>query len=184
MSVKMPLAKDEDLTPEVRALLDSLPPLNIFRAIANAQASLKPFVDWGFSLLFQSEFDARLREIAILRVAHVTRSKYEWTQHATIARRVGVRDDEMAKIAIDGPVRGLDEEATLVCRVAEEISRDVRLSDEALAAILSRYGARQAMELILCCGHFNMLSRILESARVEVEAENVLAGWKGWKIPE
>jgi len=178
MPVTIPLVTDADLTPELRKVLDSLPALNIFRMLANAPANLKPFVDYGMSLLFATELDARKREIAILRVAHVTRSKYEWTQHATLARRVGVTDAEIAAIAVDGPVRGLDEEGRLLCRVAEEISRDVRLSDDALRAVLDRYGRRQAVELILCCSHFNMVSRILESTRVELEPENRLAKWE------
>jgi 4-carboxymuconolactone decarboxylase len=178
MRVTIPLVTDADLTPELRKVLDSLPALNIFRMLANAPANLKPFVDYGMSLLFATELDARKREIAILRVAHVTRSKYEWTQHATLARRVGVTDAEIAAIAVDGPVRGLDEEGRLLCRVAEEISRDVRLSDDALRAILDRYGRRQAVELILCCSHFNMVSRILESTRVELEPENRLEKWE------
>ena len=178
MPVTIPLVSDADLTPELRKVLDSLPALNIFRMLANAPANLKPFVDYGMSLLFATELDARKREIAILRVAHVTRSKYEWTQHATLARRVGVTDAEIAAIAVDGPVRGLDEEGRLLCRVAEEISRDVRLSDEALRAILDRYGRRQAVELILCCSHFNMVSRIIESTRVELEPENRLEKWE------
>jgi len=62
------------------------------------------------------------------------------------------------------------EEDALVCRVAEEISRGIRLSDEALQAILTRYGVRQATELIPCCRYFNMLSRFLESTRVELES--------------
>jgi AhpD family alkylhydroperoxidase len=124
--------------------------------------------------LFQTELDPRHREIAILRVAHVTRSKYEWHQHAIIARRVGVTDEEMAAIAVKGRVTGLGGDGNLLCRVADEITRDVRLSDEALAGILSRYGTRQAVELILNCAHFNMVSRILESTRVEIESENVL----------
>ena len=33
------------------------------------------------------------------------------------------------------------------------------------------------MELILNCSHFNMVSRILESTRVESEGENVLEKW-------
>ncbi len=41
-----------------------------------------------------------------------------------------------------------------------------------------RYGRRKALELILVCSHFNMVSRILESTRVEVEPENFLATWK------
>jgi AhpD family alkylhydroperoxidase len=178
MPVTIPLVTDADLTPELRKVLVSLPALNIFRMLANAPANLKPFVDYGMSLLFATELDARKREIAILRVAHVTRSKYEWTQHATLARRVGVTDAEIAAIAVDGPVRGLDEEGRLLCRVAEEISRDVRLSDDALRAILDRYGRRQAVELILCCSHFNMVSRILESTRVELEPENRLEKWE------
>ena len=178
MPVTIPLVTDADLTPELRKVLDSLPALNIFRMLATAPANLKPFVDYGMSLLFATELDARKREIAILRVAHVTRSKYEWTQHATLARRVGVTDAEIAAIAVDGPVRGLDEEGRLLCRVAEEISRDVRLSDDALRAVLDRYGRRQAVELILCCSHFNMVSRILESTRVELEPENRLEKWE------
>ncbi len=176
--MKVPLPSDAELTPEIRDVLATLPPLNIFRMIAQAPANLKPFVDYGTSLLFQTEFDGRKREIAVLRVAHVTRSRYEWHQHVTIARRVGVTDEEIAKIAVDGPARGLDDEGNLLCRVADEISRDVRLSDEALSAILERYGRRQAIELILVCSHFNMVSRILESTRVEVEGEDVLAKWK------
>ena len=172
--VKIPLATDAELTPELREVIDRLPPLNIFRVLANAPANLKPFVDWGLSLLFQTELDARDREIAILRVAHVTRSKYEWHQHATIARRVGVTEEQIAAVAVNGPVTSLGADGNLLCRVADEISRDVRLSDDALAAILQRYGKRQAVELILNVSHFNMVSRILESLRVEIETENVL----------
>jgi 4-carboxymuconolactone decarboxylase len=177
MAVKVPLPNDGELKPEIQELLATLPPLNIFRMLAHAPANLKPFVDYGMSLLFQTEFDPRKREIAILRVAHVTRARYEWHQHVTLARRVGVTDEEIAKVAVEGPVRGFDEEGNLLCRVADEISRDVRLSDEALSAILARYGRRKAIELILVCSHFNMVSRILESTRVDVEPENVLAKW-------
>ena len=178
MAVEIPLPADSELAPDVRETLAALPPLNIFRMLAAAPANLKPFFDWGISLLFQTELDAHLRELAILRVAHVTGSKYEWAQHATIARRVGVREEEIAAVAVDGPVTGLDADGRLVSRVAEEISRDVRLSDEALAAILARFGRRQAIELILNCSHFNMVSRILESTRVEIEADNVLEKWR------
>ncbi len=171
---KIPLVTDAELTAETREVLERLPPLNIFRMLANAPTNLKTFVDWGLSLLFQTELDARDREIAILRVAHVTRSKYEWHQHAAIARRVGVTEDEIAAVKVDGPVTTLGTDRNLVCRVADEITRDVRLSDDALAAILERYGTRQALELILNVSHFNMVSRILESTRVEIETENVL----------
>jgi 4-carboxymuconolactone decarboxylase len=171
MQPKIPLPSDDQLPADIRETLATLPPLNVFRMVANAPASFHGFLQFAGSILMQSDFDARKREIAILRVAYVTRSSYEWTQHVRLARQIGVTQEEIDRIGVDGPVQGLDEEGTLLCRVAEEISRAIRLSDEALEAILKRYGVRQATELILCCSYFNMLSRFLESTRVEIESD-------------
>ena len=58
----------------------------------------------GGAILFKSEFDARKREIAILGVAHLTRSNHEWVQHVALAKHAGVSDEEIEKIASDEPV--------------------------------------------------------------------------------
>lgn len=171
MSASIPLPTDDQLSPTVRKLLSSLPPANVFRMVANAPNSLQGFIQLASSILLQSQFDARKREMAILRVAQVTKSAYEWEQHVRIALRVGVTQVEIDRISVDGPVQGLDEEGLLMCRVAEEISCDVRLSDDALTSLLTRYGTRQASELILCCSYFNMLSRFLESTRVALDED-------------
>jgi alkylhydroperoxidase family enzyme len=173
MNTRIPLPADTNLSTEIRETLQALPPLNVFRMVANAPASFKPLVDLALSILTQSEFDPCKREIAVLRVAHVTRAHYEWVQHVALGKRLGVTDAEIAKIAADGPVTTLGTEGNLLCRVADEISRDVRLSDDALTEIVARYGVRQATELILCVSYFNMLSRFLESTRVELEAPKV-----------
>ena len=169
LDVKVPLPDESKLAPEIRERLGKLPPLNVFRMMANVPASFQPLIDFAMSLLMRGEFDPRKREIAVLRVAHVTHAHYEWVQHVRVAKSVGLTDEEIAKIAVDAPVTSLDSEANLLCRVADEISKDVRLSDEALAAVLEHYGVRQATELILCVSYFNMLSRFLESTRVELE---------------
>ena len=170
----IPLPDDESLSPEIREILAATPPLNVFRMFANAPASFKSINDFARSVLLESEFDPKKREIAVLRVAHVTRSVYEWTQHVTVAKMTGVTDDEIKIIAAEDPVTSLDEEGNLLCHVADEISRDVRLGDEALSLILDRYGVRGATELILCVSYFNMVSRFLESTRVELENKDVL----------
>ena len=173
---RLPLPSDDELAPPIRDVLGRLPPLNIFRMLGTLPESFRPFLQLGGSLLSDPEFDARRRETAILRVGHVTRAAYEWTQHVQLGRAVGLTDADIDAIAVDGPVTGLDEEGNFVCRVADEISRDVRLSDEALAAAIDRWGARSTASLILCVAYYNMVSRFLESARVEIEPENVLEG--------
>ena len=168
MAVRIPFPKDEDLDPEVRDLLAVLP-LNLIRMLGNAPVSIKEFLEMGGSILTRSSFDARKREIAILRVAHVTKASYVWHHHVAIGKTTGITDQEIQKIACDGPVQSLDQEGNLLCRVADEISLDVRLSDDALSEIIEAYGNQGATELILCCCWFNLVSRFTESTRVEVE---------------
>jgi alkylhydroperoxidase family enzyme len=169
--MKVPLPDESQLASEIRERLEQLPALNVFKMMANVPASFHSLIDFAMSLLIRGKFDQRKREIAVLRVAHVTRSNYEWMHHVRVGKGVGVSEEEIAKIAVDGPVTSLDPEGNLLCRTADEITRDVRLSDEALAALLERYGVRQATELILCVSYFNMLSRFLESTRVELEQD-------------
>jgi 4-carboxymuconolactone decarboxylase len=168
MSSGIPLPAMDSLAPEVRALVEAFP-LNVIRMVANAPASVKGFSELAQSVLFYHGFDPRKREIAVLRVAHVTRARYEWTHHVTLARHFGISDREIGIIQAEDPVTSLDEEGNLLCRAADEISREVRLSDEALSLIHGRYGTQGATELILCISYFNFLSRFLESTRVELE---------------
>lgn len=171
MKPVIPLPNDEELPPNVRKILASLPPANVFRMVANAPTSLQGFVTIAASILLQSQLEPRKREIAVLRTAHVTKSRYEWEQHVHMALKAGVTRQEIDLIGVDGPVQGLDEDGLLMCTVAEEIALKIRLSDEMLVTILERYGKRQATELILCCSYFNMLSRFLESTRVELDPD-------------
>jgi 4-carboxymuconolactone decarboxylase len=168
MHTHIPLPDIESLPSEIKEIVQATPS-NIGLMMANAPSSFKSWTEFAISILFQSSFDPRKREIAVLRVAHVTRSRYEWTHHVTLAKAYGLTEDEIKKIASNDPVISLGEEENLLCRLADEITNDVRLSDEALALILERYGVRCATELILCISYFNFLSRFLESTRVELE---------------
>jgi alkylhydroperoxidase family enzyme len=168
MFTRIPYPEMENLAPEVRAVVETFP-MNVIRMAANAPASTKALVDLAQSILFYSSFDPRKREIAVLRVAQITHSTYEWTHHVEVARHYKISDEEIKIIQSEESVVSLDEEGNLLCRVADEISRDVRLSDDALSQILERYGTQEATELILCISYFNFLSRFLESTRVELE---------------
>jgi 4-carboxymuconolactone decarboxylase len=172
---KIPLPSENELESEHREMLADLPRLNVFRMIARAPRAVRPFLELGGAVL-STALDARRREIAVLRVAHATSARYEWVQHQQLARSAGVTEAEIDAIASGGHVCGLDEECNLICRVADEVSRDVRLSDEALEQIIGRHGPREATELILLVSYYNMVSRFLESSRVKLEDEPLLGG--------
>jgi alkylhydroperoxidase family enzyme len=172
---KIPLPTDDELEPEHREMLATLPQLNVFRMLAGAPRAVRPFMELGGAVL-STALDARRREIAVLRVAHATRAPCEWAQHKQLAGNVGVTDAEIDAIDKEEPVASLDEECNLICRVADEVTRHVRLSDDALEQIIDRYGPRAAADLILLVSYYNMVSRFLESTRVQIEDEPLLEG--------
>jgi 4-carboxymuconolactone decarboxylase len=171
---ELPLPADEDLSPEVREVLNNLPPLNVFRAVAGVPASFRPFMRLGGSLLGGPEIDTRNREIAILAVARATNAGYERAQHEQLARNVGISEEEIAAIRDGDAEATLDDDGALAFAAATEISRDVRLSDATLERLIDRWGNAGAAELILCCSYYNMVSRFLESARVPLEDTELL----------
>lgn len=170
----IPLPNDDQLTPDALEILNALPPLNIFRAVAALPTTLRPFLELGGSLRSGSNLTPVEREIAILRVAHVTQATYERHQHEQLARGLGMTAAEIAATTATNPEDLLAPDDALICRAADEITRDVRLSDDALTLVRERWGNNGATELILTIGFYNMVSRFLESSRVPLETGDLL----------
>ena len=91
---RIPYPNVEDLPEKVRTAAEKLPPLNIMRMFLNAPTNALPLLSFGQSILTKQELDAHLRELAILRVAHLTGANYEWIQHVPIAKETGVTDEQ------------------------------------------------------------------------------------------
>ena len=124
---RLPYVEPERAPPEVREALEALPPLNIFRTLAHAETSLRPALRLGQSILTMQQLDARLRELAILRVARLTGAEYEWVQHVAIGLAVGVTDEQVAALERGDAEAGcFDERERLVLRVTTEVIEDAR----------------------------------------------------------
>src|SRR5919198_2656398 len=125
----------------VRDALERVPPLNIFRMMANAETAFRPWLRWGATLLEELALDPLLRELSILRVARLTpHAEYEWVQHVPIAKAVGASDEQVAALErddIDADCFDAVQRAAL--RFTTEVVQDARASDgtfEALSALV------------------------------------------------
>src|SRR5438309_10574077 len=95
---RLPYADPERSPEPVREALQAVPPLNVFRMVANAETAFRPWLAFGGALLSSLALDPRLRELAILRVGRLESAEYEWVQHVPIARAVGASDEEIAAV--------------------------------------------------------------------------------------
>jgi len=67
--------------PEFAALMSARRPLNIYRMLPHAGPAGQGFLKLGGALLRENALDAQLREVAILRVGHLSKASYEVHQH-------------------------------------------------------------------------------------------------------
>src|ERR671931_2717479 len=101
---RLPYVEPAEASEPVRDALGRVPPLNIFRMMANAETAFRPWLRWGAALLGELELDPLLRELAILRVASLTpHAEYEWVQHVPLAKAAGASDEQVAALERDDP---------------------------------------------------------------------------------
>ena len=163
---------DPATAPEhVRELLERLPvKLNVFRMMANAESDFRPLVGLGTAILGRQKLSAKLRELAILRVAALSPARYEWVQHVPIAQATGAADAQIAALE-RGDIAGdaFDPLERAVLRFTTEVVREVRASEPTFAELARRLSAQEIVELIVTVGYYMMIARLLETTAVDLD---------------
>src|SRR3989442_9980341 len=152
---------EEPDTDELRELFERLAVgmpgigvLNIFKVMAHNPRILRdwrrlatPLLTGGLAL------SPRLREIAILRIAQVSGSDYEFAHHIRIAQQAGLSEEEIASLKSYEDSELFSELDRAVVRYTDAL---VTLSPDApeQARQLKRWlSDRELLELSFCIGH-------------------------------
>ena len=141
---------------------------NLLATLVRHPELTRAFLRFNNHLLFSSTLPPRLRELAILRVAHVHGSEYEWRHHVRMGREVGLTDD-----VIDGIKRG---EATheldraVLCAV-DELQEKSTISDATWTALSEHLDERQRMDLVFTIGCYGALAMAINTFGVEPDQE-------------
>lgn len=166
----------EAMPAELKQLLATRPPYNIYRVLANAPAALPGFVQLAGSLLTQGELDPQLREMVILRVGVHCRSAYEIHQHRRLALHVGVSEQRIAKACDLAAGQDSDSLEDKLLRFTDSVVRDVKAPPAQFDAVQAALSPRSLTELLMTIGLYMMVSRLLENLEVEIEADGVDIG--------
>jgi 4-carboxymuconolactone decarboxylase len=175
-AVLTPLPADE-WDDEARASLSSLvePELRNPDAAGNALATLvrhpdltAVYLPFNTYLLQGSTLPPRIRELAILRVAHYRGCAYEWGHHVLLARAEGISDHDIAAVQTGSLTDEFDR--TLVAAV-DELHQQSRITAITWAALGARLDDRQRMDLIFTVGGYGVLATALNTFGVELEPD-------------
>ncbi len=141
---------------------------NILATLVRHPDLTKAFLRFNMHLLFRSTLQPRLRELAILRVAHRTDCTYEWSHHVDLGLREGLTEEEIAGIR-----RGeaADEFDRTILTGVDELFDKFELSDATWEALSERFDERQRMDFVFTVGCYITVSMALNTFGVELEQE-------------
>jgi alkylhydroperoxidase family enzyme len=159
----LPYADTESAPSSIREVLDRHP-VSVLRMLAHAETAFGPWMEYSSALLGQLELDAVLREFAILEVARLRDTEYQWVQHVAIARALGASGEQIAAIK-----EGREEDPSLteaqqeILGFAREVTLAGSASEQAVAAVAGRLGPRAVLELLLVIGHWLSICSIVST---------------------
>jgi len=134
------------------------PPITIV-ALAHCDELLAPFLGWARALALHGVLPRRDHEILAMRTAHNCRSEFEWTEHASFARRAGLTDDEIAAIA-SGADAGWTDRERLLLAAADELHGSAAIAAATWAALAQHCTTAELVEAIYVVGQYTMLSMV------------------------
>jgi 4-carboxymuconolactone decarboxylase len=139
---RIPLASIEEQPEPIREWMARHGNLNVFRLLANAPHVFPAWTQMVDELFDSPTFSRRMREVVILRVAHLQGSRYELGQHVGIARAAGLTEQQINAIIDAGD----------------------------LAAAQAVFGDEALTELLMIISCYYGLALVLNAADLDVDA--------------
>lgn len=162
---------DEDVAAVFRRFQEEgRQPIALYRALANSPALLRAYSGLASALRHQACTPRALRELAILRIATLTGSRYEWSHHLPMAQAAGLSEAKLASVEDWPASEAFDERERALLRCADEVHR-CALSDDAFAELERVFDPEEITELLLLLGFYEAVARMIDGFGLELEPE-------------
>jgi 4-carboxymuconolactone decarboxylase len=169
---RIPLVSIEQQSEPVRQWMARRGNLNVFRLLANAPQVFQGWTQMVDELFESPTFSQRMREVVILRVAHLQGSRYELSQHVGIARDAGLTDQQInAILDTDHPdAAGFSDTERTALDVTTELCGTHQLRDDTFAAAQAVFGDEALTELLMIISCYYGLALVLNAADLDLDA--------------
>jgi 4-carboxymuconolactone decarboxylase len=170
------LLEKEDVDPMVKEIYQKVEEsggevINLIKALAHSPKICRDWNRLGITLLLKGQLSPKLRELAILRVGVLAKANYEWTKHVPMAMAAGTVQEQIDSLPEWVNSKEFNEQERVVLRYTDEVSQDIRASDDTFSKIREFLSEREIIELTVTIGYYGMVCRTLESLQIELEHE-------------
>ncbi len=145
-------------------------PPAIFTTLGRTKGLFTGWLHFAGRLMPFGSLARREAELVILTVATVRDCAYEREHHRLLGRRAGLTHEEIEALLADTSVPTLTERETVLRSTAKILLRTKDLDDTQWDRLRSVTSEREAIELLLLVGHYDMLATTLMTLRLEPDA--------------
>lgn len=148
-----------------------LPPINLFRAAANARTLYPAFIQYMYLLFKPLDLDARIERLIVLYVGKLSDCVYIWRQNVVVAKSLGVTQEEIDALdRNDTKADCFSDAQKAAFRFAREALELIEVSDEVYAEASCFFSPQALTELLYVVGTYMLLARVARTGRVPLDA--------------
>ncbi len=128
----------------------------------------------GEYLRFNSAFEPRLSELAILITARAWSQNFEWIHHRPIAEKAGLRAALIDALAEGRRPEAMAHDEATIYDFLDELARTRNVSDATYKRTAAMFGEKGVIDLIGIHGYYSLLAMVLNVTHTSGGLEPVL----------
>jgi 4-carboxymuconolactone decarboxylase len=172
---RVPLLDVED-SPALKELADRIRAarrgrvINVYRLLLHSPPLAETWFEHNNAVRWNTGLEGRLREMIIVRIAHLTHARYVLGQHVPkLALAEGLTLAECEALTDWQSSHLFDERDRAVLAYADAMTRDIEVSDAVFEPLRQFFDDRRIVELTVLIGTYAMQVRVFEALRLDPE---------------
>ena len=143
---------------------------NVYKLLLHSPSLAAIWLEFVGAARFKVTLDGRLREIVIVRVAHLNRSHYVFNQHVPqLTAHDGLSEAECAALEDWRSASSFSPRERAALAYADAMTRDIAVPDAVFEDLRAHFDERQIVELSVLVGLYNMHTRVFTALGIDPE---------------
>lgn len=172
--IQVPSSKDQSWMFKMSSIAskwmgrDEVP--DIFKLLSINSSVFWPWLHFASKLMPYGKLTHRISELVILRVAWLSRCRYEWGQHIEIGQRRAQLSDQDIYNITKGHIAFQDEKEKSIVRACDQLVLNQMIEEENWNILQKHLNKSQLIELQMLIGHYAMLAGVINSSGLQLES--------------
>lgn len=145
-------------------------PPHLFLTLGRHRKLFRGWLRFAARLMPGGTLPRRETELAIMRVAHLRDCRYELEHHRRLGLRAGVGAADIERVLAGPQAPGWSPRERALLTAVDRLHERGDLDDERWADLAGYLDEREAIELVLLVGHYEMIATAIATLRIEPDA--------------